>query len=205
MLFFAIIGLFLLMESSNQIEPAPDRNVSTNQAPQSNLTIIPRSAWLAREPNGTLEEMRLPARRIVMIHTETQPCISQVKIWELNDEHYLEFNFRCSFNVLLPCEIYKMITWKLNRIFHTTSWSEEMEQFSRVSGGTRKAFSLETVTLKTINCLKINFYLCRLQEGQHRHRLHWIIHWQAPKHRSTFRLHFTCWRRSCAQKNRSRL
>lgn len=80
MLFFAIIGLFLLMESNNQIQPEPDdRNVSTNQTSQSNLTIIPRSAWLAQEPNGKLEEMKLPARRIVMIHTETQPCISQVE------------------------------------------------------------------------------------------------------------------------------
>lgn len=46
----------------------------------SSLRFVSRSEWLAQPPNSDLNDLELPAKRIIIAHTATENCTNQVNI-----------------------------------------------------------------------------------------------------------------------------
>ena len=47
------------------------------------LRLISRDEWLAQPPNNELTDLVLPAKRVIITHTATEPCDTQVSCMKI--------------------------------------------------------------------------------------------------------------------------
>lgn len=47
----------------------------------SNIRFVTRSEWIAQPPNDILNDLELPATRVIIAHTATEGCSAQVRMF----------------------------------------------------------------------------------------------------------------------------
>lgn len=52
------------------------------------LRLISRDEWLAQPPNESLTPLILPAKRIIITHTATEFCETQVSLLNIRSTHF---------------------------------------------------------------------------------------------------------------------
>jgi hypothetical protein len=63
------------------------------------LRLVSRDEWLAQPPNNDLTPLNLPVGRIIITHTATEPCETQV----CNIMLLKRFSFSITFDPFLGC------------------------------------------------------------------------------------------------------
>lgn len=71
------------------------------------LRIISRDEWLAQPPNNELDNLVLPVKRVIITHTATEPCDTQVRLQingdlkTISEELFTSFKAACTLRVRL--------------------------------------------------------------------------------------------------------
>lgn len=67
---------YLLHKSWNNVNIIPGSDLITDTAGP--LRVIPRGEWIAQPPANTLDKLVLPSTRVIIAHTATEDCTTQV-------------------------------------------------------------------------------------------------------------------------------
>lgn len=54
------------------------------------LRMVSRDEWLAQPPNEILTPLILPAKRIIITHTATEFCETQVSLFDIYTTHFTQ-------------------------------------------------------------------------------------------------------------------
>lgn len=76
------------------------------------LRLIARPQWLAQPPSHTLNPLELPSNRVIIAHTATEQCTTQVSCYNLKlFKHVYEFLLFYRQSVFFKCELSKRFIW----------------------------------------------------------------------------------------------
>lgn len=79
------------------------------------LRLIARPQWLAQPPSHVLNPLEMPATRVIIAHTATEQCSTQVNLYTLNVACYFtkRFSFVLRPSVFSRCVLSRHSTWTL--------------------------------------------------------------------------------------------